>query len=221
MRGFFEIFEINSSRASTRNNDDRNWTLNYSNDSMLAYYTKLWWVLLTNYEQTPDTPECILETFENQVKTNPDKLHLFHLWAHGWEDGSVALAWWNRTKVDFDRLFNIAAQFPHNVKIDISSCLSSFKWHGKEDAIKNVSLDSGKQSSLGGEDGHESIFLQAFDRPDEADFDGDKTVNFNEALLYRAIHYNYSLTPIMMDDGKGKAIDIAMGEWNEDETQTG
>lgn len=43
-----------------------------------------------------------------------------------------------------------------------------------------------------------------------ADYDGDGVVNFNEALLYRAMSYSRSLTPIMMDDGKGNGIDIAL-----------
>lgn len=58
------------------------------------------------------------------------------------------------------------------------------------------------------------MFLRAFiDKDDKgnlrADFDGDGVVNQNEAIIYRMLHYNQSLTPTTFEDKDGNRRHIA------------
>lgn len=101
------------------------------------------------------------------------------------------------------------------MRLDISSCLS---WNKDDDysdnTIQTISRDSWYHSSLWGVYGIDEVFLDAFELLESSwkykgDYNDDGIVNFNEALLYRAINYNYSITPITFDR-EWKQIDIVM-----------
>lgn len=210
-------------RAGNSAWDDKYSPLTYSNLSLRGLYRgKLSWVWkFHDYSSdvNPQSPEFILDAFEKEIQSHPKWYYLFHLWAHGHTDGSVWLKWWDRERKHFDRLLNIQTKYPNHIKVDLVSCNSWDKDRNFYDnTIKNLSMDSGKQSSYWLENWSDTTFLKAFDAKDsdwnlEADYDGDGVINFNEALLYRNIYYNYSLTPTMFDDGTGgRAIDISMSE---------
>lgn len=210
-------------RVSHRAWDDKNNGFAYGNEKLKKIYKEnfTWEWKFHDYssEINPQSADHILNAFEQNIKKYPRDNHIFHLWAHGKDNGSGLLKWWNRTKEHFDRLLNIQTKYPENIKIDIGSCRSRHKdTNFYNNRIKNLSMDSGQYRSYWWENWSDATFLEAFEAKDTywnfvADIDGDRIVNFNEALFYRNINYNKSPTPTMFDDGTGgKAVDISMND---------
>jgi hypothetical protein len=203
-------------RAHSQWWDDINWAVTYNYTGMVSLYQYLWqhWtykVITSN--KLLMTPNQIIDAFAKQIHDYSEDYHLFHLWGHGGRDGSLELAWWNRTVTHFDKLFNLQVAHPWRIRIDIMSCNSFRKdndW--KNNTIGSISLDSSQHVAYWKESWSDSTLMIAFSKKNaqwnlEADYDGDGVVNYHEALIYRAINYNMSLTPIMFDDN-GKVIDI-------------
>lgn len=201
--------------------DDHNWAFSVYWKKVKEVYKWLWWAWFSDYSSniTVLEPSKIIDLFEKQILDSPNSYHIFHLWAHGGTSWEAETVWWEWSKDDFDRLFNLWVQFPDKVKIDITSCNSWTKDDNYADnTIDNLSLDSWLHPSYNYSD---FIFLEAFKKVDQrwvriADYDNDGEVNHNEALLYRAVEYSASLTPISFDN-EWDRIDIVMedvgNEW--------
>jgi hypothetical protein len=215
-----EILSTFIVRADQVWGDDGNGALTDTNNKFIELYQCLGkhgtCTSIRSNEKTI-TPDEIIALFAKQIHDDPEGYHLFHLWGHGAEDWLLHLAWGDRTKDHFDKLFNLQVTYSWRIRIDITSCNSFWKDDDrKNNTISNISLDSSQQSSRWWYNWTDHILLQAFQKKDvqwnsEADYDGDGVVNYHEALIYRAIHYNLSLTPIMFDDN-GKVVDIVWAE---------
>lgn len=171
----------------------------------------------------PKKPEKVIKDIKDIIEKNPDSQIIIKMGWHWWEDWSMDYNWFKFTKKDFEILFNL---WP-NVHINISSCNNWYKdndtkydesWKTFEDQIKSLPnfannnlgslvLDSSLQMSLGWDHSNsvDYIFFDAFQKKDEnwefvADYDWNWIVSYHEALIYRSLNYNESLTPISFDD---------------------
>ena len=173
----------------------------------------------------PTEPSKIIKHIQKTITHNPDDHIYIHVWFHGRPDGSTpylwgknrnrGYEWWGRTKKDYDALLNLKARNPDHIHIDLDSCYSWDKDSNYHDnTILNTSRASWRQLSYAT---RSTLFLSAFTQRGpiskgsnlSADYDGDGSVNYNEALVYVIENYNQSLTPTTFDYN-GNAIDISM-----------
>ena len=188
---------------------------------------------------TPKLPDDIMADIENTVKNNPNSQIIIKMAGHWDENGILEYNWTIFTKIHFAKLFNLWS----NVHINITSCNSWYKdddtnydvsWNTFEEQIKSLPnfannhlwsliLDSSLQISIwwNSEYSSDYDFFQAFEKKDsywnyEADYDWNWVVTYQEAVLYRDINYNYSLTPTSFDHDNNSNTDMVeiVKNWN-------
>jgi hypothetical protein len=141
-----------------------------------------------------------LENTETQIKNW--KNIILHAWWHWDKYWNINMWNYSITKPQLQKLFDIKAGW--KLTITMTSCNNWFKYSylykiAKDNWIIFIS-DSSLQSSTwwDWQQSGDRLFVEAFSNSKEADFDGDGVVNLHEAYLYRNIHYNSSLAPIVM-----------------------